>query len=186
MLLGMTFTDSIPDLDALVKAVEDRSTNLASTLHGPEHWRHVGKAAYRLLLTEPEADPAVAFLFALFHDSMRENDDVDPDHGSRARSLIWQLGQDVRPGLWHLSPLQYTKLLYACHRHTEGEAMPDPVIGVCWDADRLNLWRVGIYPDPQYLSTAEASRPETIGWASDEVWDVPPTWHDLYLLYSAL
>jgi uncharacterized protein len=29
-----------------------------------------------------------------------------------------------------------------------------PTIGVCWDADRLDLTRVGIMPDPEFFSTA--------------------------------
>jgi len=29
-------------------------------------------------------------------------------------------------------------------------------VGACWDADRFNLWRVGIEPDPRYLSTPAA------------------------------
>jgi hypothetical protein len=36
---------------------------------------------------------------------------------------------------------------------------------VCWDADRLNLWRVGIKPDPRFLSTQPARSVERIAWA---------------------
>jgi hypothetical protein len=49
--------------------------------------------------------------------------------------------------------------------HTEGETSQDSSIGACWDSDRLNLWRVGHEPDPRYLSTATARRPERIAWA---------------------
>ncbi len=33
---------------------------------------------------------------------------------------------------------------------------PQPTLAVCLDADRLDLGRVGITPDPQLLSTATA------------------------------
>jgi uncharacterized protein len=49
--------------------------------------------------------------------------------------------------------------------HTEASPTDEPTLGVCWDADRLNLWRVGKEPLPQYLSTPRAKNPETIEWA---------------------
>ena len=55
-------------------------------------------------------------------------------------------------------------LAFACEEHTNGGIGPDPTVGVCWDADRLNLWRVGIIPDPRFLSTKRRSE-ERIGWA---------------------
>jgi hypothetical protein len=50
-------------------------------------------------------------------------------------------------------------------------------VGVCWDADRLHLWRIAVTPDPSRLSTA-AGRAR-IGWARIEryrwrAWD--PVW----------
>ena len=44
---------------------------------------------------------------------------------------------------------------------------PNPTVGVCWDADRLNLWRVEIKPDPRFLSTQPARSEERIVWARD-------------------
>ena len=41
------------------------------------------------------------------------------------------------------------------HRHSA-----DPTIGACWDADRLNLWRVGVAPARGMLSTAAARSAE--------------------------
>jgi hypothetical protein len=40
-----------------------------------------------------------------------------------------------------------------------------PTVGACWDADRLNLLRVGMTPDARFMSTAEGRRPERIEWA---------------------
>jgi uncharacterized protein len=56
-------------------------------------------------------------------------------------------------------------LAFACEEHTNGGVDPDPTVGVCWDADRLNLWRVGIKPDPRFLSTQPARSVERIAWA---------------------
>ena len=38
-------------------------------------------------------------------------------------------------------------------------------IQTCWDADRLDLGRVGMMPDPRFLSTEIAKRRDTICWA---------------------
>ena len=39
----------------------------------------------------------------------------------------------------------------------------DATIGTCWDADRLELPRVGIRPDPRYFSTIEGRRRASAG-----------------------
>ena len=56
---------------------------------------------------------------------------------------------------------------FACEEHTNGGVDLDPTVGVCWDADRLNLWRVGVTPDPRWLSTEAARSGERIAWARD-------------------
>lgn len=139
------------DLLRLTAVVEGHSTNLASALHGPQHWRCVALVGLRLARVTTGADPCVAFLFGLFHDAMRVNDDEDPDHGRRGADLARRL---VASGEATVPPEILKPLLLACETHTEAGPTKDPVIGVCYDADRLNLWRVGIEPDPRYLSTS--------------------------------
>ena len=65
-------------LETLLTEVRARSTGIASHIHGEYHWRTVG--ANGLWLAEPleGADTLVIFLFALLHDSMRENDGRRP------------------------------------------------------------------------------------------------------------
>jgi uncharacterized protein len=38
-------------------------------------------------------------------------------------------------------------------------------IQTCWDADRLDLGRVGVTPHPSRLCTEVARRPEILEWA---------------------
>jgi hypothetical protein len=54
---------------------------------------------------------------------------------------------------------------FACEEHTNGGVSSDPTVGVCWDSDCLNLWRVGIRADPYGLST-EAARSASDGLAA--------------------
>ena len=147
------------ELEPLLAAVRSRASGLASSLHGELHWQRVAHSGVELAWSSG-GDPLVAFCFGLVHDAMRENDGYDPGHGSRAAALARELaGHGLLPaGL--LPPL-----VDACELHADGLVTEDPVIGACWDADRLDLWRVGKLVDPSLLSTVEARRSERIGGA---------------------
>ena len=49
-------------------------------------------------------------------------------------------------------------LQYACDHHSDGTKTGDVTVLTCWDADRLDLGRVGITPNPRYLCTDAAKR----------------------------
>ena len=49
-------------------------------------------------------------------------------------------------------------LLEACNLHTDGRQVTDITIATCWDADRLDLPRVGIRPNPDRMGTAPGRR----------------------------
>jgi len=151
---------SIPNAGRLVDAVLERSTGKDSSIHGESHWQLVAAAGLSLLPETPDADPALVFLFALFHDSMRFNDSFDPMHGPRAAVLA----RDLRGGTFELGDEEMDLLAFACEEHTNGGLSEDPTVGVCWDADRLNLWRVGFEPDPRFLSTRAARGDERNAW----------------------
>ncbi len=172
---------AVPDLDALVAWVLDHATHPASVLHGPQHWQAVGRAGALLLEASVPADPAVVFSFALLHDSRRLDDGDDPEHGPRAAALLERLPRS----LLDLDDAQRAALAHACATHTGGAPTDDPTVGACYDADRLNLWRVGTVPDPRLLSTAPAREPETIRRCSAAVRE-PAPWPGLLARYSAL
>ena len=157
----------------LVDLVEQRAPLVGSTEHGAHHWRLVGVTGAELAPTVPDADPLVVLLFALFHDSQRETDYIDPEHGPRGALLAREL---IPSFLSDFEEERLEVLCKACELHTSAGPTDDPTLGTCWDSDRLNLWRVGIEPSPYYLSTEEAKRPERIQWAEglqekDFAWD---------------
>lgn len=131
-------------------------------IHGLPHWERV-LANGRRLAESTGADLLVVEYFAALHDSRRLNDGQDPEHGARAAALMRELA--VEPGLVPLSSPQLDLLTEACRTHTSGTNTTDPTIGTCWDADRLDLLRVGIRPDPRYLVTEAAREPAAIEWA---------------------
>ena len=158
-------------LEPLLAEVRARSTGIGSHIHGELHWRTVG--ANGLWLAEPldGADTLVIFLFALLHDSMRENDSIDPAHGPRAAAFAGMLhAAELLP----ITAAQLDLLQHACFEHTNGFVSTDPTVGACWDADRLDLPRVGIAPNPALFSTERAHEgPPAIAQL--------PDWETLYV-----
>ena len=104
-------------------------------------------------------DAELVLLFALLHDSQRFNDSRDPEHGLRAALFARELQAE---GVLALDDERLAVLVDACTRHDKGYVSDDPTTGACWDADRLNLWRVGITPEARLLSTWPAREPELI------------------------
>jgi len=116
--------------------------------HGPDHWRRVERMGLRLA-TRTQADVAVVRLFAVFHDCRRVNDARDDGHGARGADFAASL----RGRLFDVPDETFERLRVACTLHTDGFHHEDPTIGTCWDADRLDLGRVGVVPDPRFMST---------------------------------
>ncbi|MBO8093641.1 MAG: hypothetical protein J7D60_10055 [Prosthecochloris sp.] len=118
-------------------------------LHGPEHWRRVEVIGLSMA-RECGADPTVVRLFAWLHDACRLNDDTDDGHGRRSAELV----RALRSEYFSIGERSFRQLCEACHYHADGLTTTDPTIGVCWDADRLDLPRVGIMPETHLMSTA--------------------------------
>jgi len=120
----------------------------AASAHGPDHWRRVQRNGL-LLCTRTGANRNVVRLFALFHDCRRVNDGWDPDHGARGA----EYAASLRGTAFQISDEEFHQLHEACVWHTQGVRHDDATIATCWDADRLDLGRVGIIPDPNRMCT---------------------------------
>ena len=123
------------------------------SLHGPKHWRNVERNALTIAQISG-AGIIVVRLFAVLHDSERQNESYDPEHGQRAAALARQLHRQH----FTLADGQLHVLCEACTFHHQGQVSQDPTIGTCWDADRLDLPRVGIRPHESRMSTGEGKR----------------------------
>ena len=165
----------------LIERVLKESSRPDSVDHGVRHWQLVAYTGAELAREIPEADPDVVFLFGLFHDSMRFNDYVDPQHGRRGGELARRLleGSPV------IDAGCIDQLVETCDRHADGLLSADPTIGTCWDSDRLNLWRVAIVPEPARLCTEAARKPERIAWAED-LQERSYTWTDICERFESL
>jgi len=125
--------------------------------HGKDHWQRV-LINGRILAAATGANLKVVELFALIHDSRRENEDHDPGHGPRASAHAC----DLRGTWFEATDAEMDLLMEACRLHSDGLTTGDLTVRVCWDSDRLDLGRVGIRPNAQYLCTEQAKHPDVI------------------------
>jgi uncharacterized protein len=145
---------------ALVRRILTEYPLSVRGIHGVTHWARVWENGLKLAATNG-ADVEVVKLFALFHDSRREDDGTDPDHGRLGADFARRL----RGELFDLPDPAFGLLCVACEWHTDAVTHPDPTVQACWDADRLDLGRVGIVPRVKYLNTVAARTPAVIDWA---------------------
>ena len=129
-------------------------------IHGAPHWARVRVNGLRLAETTG-ANTVVVELFAFLHDSRRVNDYDDPDHGNRAARFAEMLAGR----LFELTQADLEDLLTACRGHSTGLRDGNPTVLTCWDADRLDLGRVGVKPRPECLCTDAARDPVMLEWA---------------------
>jgi len=136
----------------ILTLLERESAFFDSFDHGLNHWRMVERNG--LYLSQfTGADTKVVSIFAYFHDCMRENEYEDPKHGPRGAAFAKQ-----HSPILGLSDTQLQMLYRACRGHTYGKKSVCCTIATCWDADRLDIGRVGITPNAKYMLTDEAKR----------------------------
>lgn len=139
--------------------------------HGIAHWARV-RANGLMLADLTGANRHVVELFAFFHDSCRVNEHVDDGHGARGAALASRL----KGRFFNATDEEMDLLHFACVHHTDGMSQGDATVLTCWDADRLDLGRVGITPRAKYLGT-EAARSQT---SMDKANRRVQAWCDVY------
>ena len=118
-------------------------------IHGVAHWARVLETGVRLAEVTG-ANIEVVQLFAVFHDSQRVTEKTDPSHGIRGAAFAAEL----RGKLFDLNDDDFDLLFVACAGHMDNPTDDDPTVQICWDADRLDLGRVGASIDPLWLGEA--------------------------------
>jgi len=144
------------DRTGLLKAIIAQFRINQHGAHGTSHWARVLKHGMTIG-SAVGADLLVVELFAFLHDSQRENEYTDRDHGLRAADYARWLNRTY----FSLTPDQMEKLSTAMAGHSQGQIHVDPTIQTCWDADRLDLGRVGTKPKAKYLSIEGAKHIKT-------------------------
>lgn len=128
--------------------------------HGIAHFQRVRENGLRLS-EETKANTAIVELFAFLHDARRHNEYEDALHGRRAAKMA----RHFQGVFFDLLPDDLELLAYACEYHINGLREGDITVLTCWDADRLDIGRVGWKPIARKLCTEAAKKPEIIEWA---------------------
>jgi uncharacterized protein len=141
-------------------------------LHGAGHWARVRQNGLTLAgLTG--ADCTVVEYFALLHDVCRQDDGQDPLHGPKAADFA----RLIRSTHIALNDAQFEELTVALEGHTTGQHHLNQTVATCWDADRLDLGRLDIYPDSERMCTYAARNPQLIkgAWTRSRMtpWERP-------------
>jgi uncharacterized protein len=144
---------------------------IKSSIHGPAHWSRVRRFGALLAEREdlPEAARTCVEIFAWVHDLARLDDGGGNQHAHDGAYSI----DEVVPAVFGILPaVQLETIRTAVLYHSDGmvaeHAAADGLldhldgprdvivrtIGCSWDADRLDLPRVGIQPAPEFMSTA--------------------------------
>jgi uncharacterized protein len=141
-----------------------------SAIHGPRHSAHVSRFGH--LLAEAMGLPAQARVcvevFAWTHDLARRDDGGGAEHAIDGAAYYTEYAPRLFP---FLDAVQHEILRLAIAHHADGTVAGELVyagatdhidwdpelleqtIGCCWDADRLDLPRVGVVPRESRMST---------------------------------
>ena len=138
------------NIDLQINKVKEFSINgwVLGVCHGVSHWERVERNG--LMLATDEVNRTVVRLFAYLHDKWRVDDWEDLEHGKRAAENLPALRGTL---LECLTDEEFELLRKACELHTVCHSTGNPTIDACFDADRLDLMRVGIMPDPEKMAT---------------------------------
>ena len=145
------------DMDYHIEQLRDYAMSHTSmgyySVHGIDHWDRVADNAD--LLVNADVDLLVVKAFAYVHDVERFDDFEDAQHGPRAAILVDRIRSTV---LSFLNDQQIEQLKQACRLHTSTWKTEDATVNACFDADRLDLGRVGICPNPEKMATMEGRK----------------------------
>ena len=138
------------NIDSLINKVKQFSSDgwALGVCHGVSHWERVERNG--LLLATEQVNTTVVRLFAYLHDKWRMDNWEDLEHGKRAAENLLTLRGTL---LAWLTDEEFALLSKACELHTVCHSTGNHTIDTCFDADRLDLMRVGITPDPEKMAT---------------------------------
>ncbi len=149
---------SIITIELIAKIKEQYRLEWYGT-HGIKHWNRVYQNGIKLASQEG-VNSKIVQLFSIFHDSCRRNENRDKYHGTRGAKLAIKLRKIIP-----LDNDEFRLLIASCSLHTNTLNHRNITVQACMDSDRLDLGRVGYYPDADRLCTPMAKEKKIIEWA---------------------
>lgn len=146
----------LPDI-LEVKKFALNGWNLGET-HGLSHWERVERNGIILSMENgairENVNIKVVRYFAYLHDKCRLNDWTDLEHGVRTADMLPTIRDMI---LKDFTDEEVALLEKACRYHTTEQRTGIPTVDICFDADRLDLGRVGIVPNPKLMATEQGA-----------------------------
>jgi len=150
-------------MEKIIEYIKLKARLFNSPIHGIKHWKNVEKIGM-YLCERNNADRELVKTFAYIHDIGRLNEDEDFGHGKRSVEIAKEMVENKI--ITSLDENQLQKLYYACEYHSKEDAKSDDItIQTCWDADRLDLWRLMITPKKELLFTDAGKTTEASEYA---------------------
>ena len=139
--------------------------------HGRQHWAQVHKLVLALseqLQLKPWAQACVE-VFAWTHELARKNDATEEQHSLESSEYFLRISSRIFP---ELDTRQRKLIALAIAHHADGttawehildkgnpiadleDSCLADILGCCWDADRLDLLRMGVIPESKIMSTS--------------------------------
>ena len=149
---------TLPELDIL--EVREFALNgwVLGETHGFPHWQRVERNGILLSAENgrirEDINIKVVRFFAYLHDNCRLDNWTDIEHGVRAADMLSIIRNTI---LRDFTDEEVSLLERACRYHTTEHRTGNPTIDVCFDADRLDLGRVGIVPNPRRMATEQGA-----------------------------
>lgn len=154
----------------LKQIIKEYELDIYKGIHGIDHWSRVLINGLKIAENN-NANKNIIIAFSFFHDVRRVRECGDPEHGLRGAKYIQTFKYKI-----NLNKEELEKTMIACEGHSSIIHHEDIDIATCWDADRLDLYRVGVKPDSEFLNTEFAQDKNNICDATKRSWLVREDW----------
>ena len=145
--------------DTLINILNEYKIDLKESFEGIDHIARVIENG--VILSEINASNLnVIIVYAFFHNIMKNNNEQDIGHGERSAKFLRHYEDKI-----NLSEEEFDMVYEACRDHSDVLFNDNKHIADCWDSDRLDIMRRGLYPNKEKLNSIAAKNAGIITWA---------------------
>jgi uncharacterized protein len=114
----------------------------------------------------------VIIVYAFFHNIKKKSNEQDKNHAERSANFLRNYEKEL-----NITEEEFDMVYEACKNHSDELFNENKNIADCWDADRLDIMRKGLYPNKEKMNSSAAKNPGIITWAMKRsLNDYQPIW----------
>lgn len=145
--------------NTLKDILEEYELDLKESFDGIDHISRVIENG--IILSEINGSNLnVIIVYAFFHNIKKKNNEQDIGHAERSANFLRHYESEL-----NLTEEEFDTVYDACKDHSDILFNENKDIADCWDADRLDIMRKGLYPNKEKLNSIAAKNPGIITWA---------------------